>query len=219
MASSNDIPWAWIKCIEDLVNSSKTNSSHMDEPPSPPVELLPWLWLSDEFTVQRDIVKFKQMGITHVLSLNGMTPHMSKILKSDIEEQGIIHKHIHSEDEEGNDMIGKHWDECKSYLENVRNNVDNGRVVVHCLAGINRTGIIVCAAQMVLERTPILDVVRHSLDTTCGRLLWNRSFQRQLCMLAMKEGLLGEKPTGYTDDPIVLAPPPVAPRNALDRLL
>mmetsp|Transcript_2974 Transcript_2974/g.3586 ORF Transcript_2974/g.3586 Transcript_2974/m.3586 type:complete len:217 (-) Transcript_2974:703-1353(-) len=216
MSSYNKIPWAWIKCIQDLVDSRKISwevaSSH-------PVELLPWLFLSDEFTVRREICKFKKMGITHVLSLNGMTPAMSELLTSQIQEQGIVHKHIHGEDEEGYDMIEDHWEECKSFLESVRNN--NGRVVVHCVAGINRTGIIVCAAYMVLERTPIVKVVQDCLAKTHGTLLWNRSFQRQLCMLAMQEGLLGEKPKGYTNEPIEenIVAPPLAARSALDRLL
>jgi hypothetical protein len=47
-------------------------------------------------------------------------------------------------------------------------------------------------------------------------LLWNRSFQEQLCTLAAQEVLLEDKPQDYTDDPIEdisLSPPPQGPRT------
>lgn len=33
-----------------------------------------------------------------------------------------------------------------------------------------------------------------------GTVLTNLSFQKQLCLLAAKEGLLGDKPDGYTNE-------------------
>jgi hypothetical protein len=55
---------------------------------------------------------------------------------------------------------------------------------------------------MVLERETILNVVQHCVNCR-GVVLWNRSFQKQLCLLAAVQGLLGTKPPGYSDDPIV----------------
>ena len=83
------------------------------------------------------------------------------------------------------------------------------RVLVHCVAGINRSGLIACAAQMVLERQPLLEVVRYCIKQR-GSVLWNRSFQRQLCQLCQLtqgEGLLGPP---CQKDTITLSPMIVA---------
>eukprot|EP00957_Ditylum_brightwellii_P025747 1947915-Ditylum_brightwellii.AAC.1 len=135
--------------------------------------------------------KLKDLGVTHVLTVNGMPAHQADWLKDKTETAGIVHKYICGEDREGYDMIGKHWDECRSYLDAVRNN--GGRVVVHCAAGINCSGLIVCAAQMHFE-------------------------QQDLCLLAAKDGLLGEKPEGFTDDEIAVIPLPPPPRQSLESL-
>jgi len=68
-----------------------------------------------------------------------------------------------------------------------------------------------------MEQVPLLDVVRNCVAKR-GSVLWNQSFQRQLCMLAMQEGLLGPKPIGYTDEEIKAIPIGPPPRTALDKL-
>mmetsp|Transcript_8107 Transcript_8107/g.10894 ORF Transcript_8107/g.10894 Transcript_8107/m.10894 type:complete len:236 (+) Transcript_8107:71-778(+) len=214
MANNTDkptnIPWAWIKCVREItdIGIDKYRSISL------PVEIVPWLLLSDEMSV-RNTSKLKDLGVTHVLTVNGMPAHQADWLNDKIETAGIVHKYVRGEDREGYDMIGKHWDECRSYLDAVRNN--GGRVVVHCAAGINRSGLIVCAAQMYFERQNVIDVVRHCVDRRF-LILSNVSFQKQLCLLAAKEGLLGEKPEGFTDDDIAVIPLPPPPRQALESL-
>merc|ERR1712232_482754 len=64
---------------------------------------------------------------------------------------------------------------------------------------------------MILERQPMLEVVQHCLEKRGGSLLWNRSFQRQLCDLAQEHGLLGPRPPNYNYVPMEEkkpAPPP-----------
>lgn len=197
---ADDIPWAWVKRVKDLVH----------DPPHPlptdlPVEIIPWLYLSDEKSA-RDYSKIQKLGITHVLSVNGMPSNAAKELSDDLQCLGVTHKHVSGEDEEGYDMLGEHWEECLGYLREVREG--GGKALVHCVAGINRSGLIVCAAHMVLESESILDVVEGCVRKR-GMVLWNRSFQEQLCVLAAKEGLLGNKPEGYSDDePFDRAMPP-----------
>jgi len=113
-------------------------------------------------------------------------------------------------------MIGQHWDKCYTFLKQATE-VPDARVVIHCVSGINRSGLIICAAFMIFEQLDVLHVVDHCIKKR-GSLLWNRSFQEQLCVLAAEHGLLGEKPEGYDDKPISkvpLAPPPI---KAFDRL-
>ena len=117
-------------------------------------------------------------------------------------------------------MLGRHWDECRDFLQCVREQAANGGgsggvVVVHCAAGINRSGLIVAAARMVLERQSLIHVVQHCVAQR-GSFLWNRSFQKQLCLLAAREHLLAEAPAGYSDEPIEatgLSPPPRSKRE------
>jgi hypothetical protein len=212
--SETSIPWAWIRALDHLVET------HEDSLPAAlPVEILPWLYLGDQWSVS-NVYRLKELGISHVLSVNGMPREQLKWIREEIfQPAGIIHKHVQGEDEEFYDMIGEHWEECKEFLATVRNN--GGRVVVHCAAGINRSGLIACAAHMVLERKPVLSVVQ-SVISKRGYLLWNKSFRKQLCILAANEGLLGEKPVGFDDAKIVeesLPPPPQIPKQALAKLL
>merc|ERR1719354_551783 len=113
-------------------------------------------------------------------------------------------------------MIGRHWDECHLFLKEAFE-VADAKVIVHCVSGINRSGLIACAAVMIFEQLDVLDVVDLGIEKR-GMLLWNKSFQEQLCMMAAEHNLLGEKPEGYDDEPIckVLLPPP--PIKAFDRL-
>lgn len=88
-------------------------------------------------------------------------------------------------------MIGRHWSECRAFLESVRDAGDV--VVVHCVAGINRSGAICLCGLHDLGATSVLEAIEH-VKGRRGSLLWNASFQIQLCQLAAEHGVLGEKP-------------------------
>lgn len=106
-------------------------------------------------------------------------------------------------------MIEKHGDECFEFLNSVREK-EGCKVVIHCRAGINRSGLVTCAALMMYERKCVLDVVRYLIERR-GMVLSKQSFQKELCVLAFKWGLLGDKSVGYSDEPIEkmsIAPPP-----------
>jgi protein-tyrosine phosphatase len=207
---NEDVPWAWVKCIEEKIRQTTFSSV-----PDLPVEILPWLFLSDEENA-KNTLKLKSLGITHVLSLNGVPSNHEKWFNDLYDVGGIEHKRIHADDSESYNMIEKDWKECYSYLEKVQN-TDGAKVVIHCVAGINRSGLVASAAYMIFGRVTVLEAVEACLEKR-KTLLWNQSFQRQLCVLAAAENLLGPKPEGFTDEPKVLKPIPPPPRTALDRL-
>jgi hypothetical protein len=91
-------------------------------------------------------------------------------------------------DDEHYDMLGLHREECRNFLQEAKES--GKKILLHCLGGHNRSALIVAAAMIVLERTPVLDVVRH-IKSKRGIILTNLSFQRQVCELAAEEGLLG----------------------------
>jgi len=202
------MPWAWIKAVNDIVTQEPW------DPPEGrlPVQLLPWLWLSDHMHVQQANT-LMELGITHVLSTNAMFNHELNHLRDRLQRVGIQHDYVKGRDEERYDMIGLHWEKCREILLAVKE--AGGRIVVHCVAGTNRSGLIACAAVMHSERLPVLDVVQLA-KAKRGMILTNLSFQRQLCELAAREELLGDRPEGYTDDPVADIPPPPSFRDAFD---
>lgn len=206
-------PWAWIKCLRDITDPSKSKFRRTNDADDVdlPVEILPWLFLADRKSAM-NMVKMKELKVSHILSVHCATPREELYYQDRLEGTGIVHHRIHCDDTEGYDMIGKHWEECFTFLEQVKN-TPGSRVVVHCVAGINRSGLIVAAAYMIFQQQSLIPAVQHCLDRRGGMLLWNRSFQDQLCRLAQKEHLLGGHPDGYTEEPLIDETPPPPPAH------
>ena len=202
MLPDTSYPWAWHKALHEIVLGEPWEEPLVGQ--VLPVQLLPWLWLSDQESLERNAAQLRRRGITHVLSTNAMEPNEFDEFRSTLHRFGIHHHAVHGHDEEWYDMLSNHWEECEEFLRLVK--ATGGRVVIHCSAGINRSGLIACAAIMVLERRRLLDVVRL-VKQKRYTLLMNPSFQRQLCLLAAREGLLGPPPDGFSNDP----PPPRKP--------
>lgn len=170
----------------------KVNRILTDPPftePVLPCEILPWLFLSSEMACRP--TAHRMTGMTHVLTVNAMSPQRSTQLEWEYRSVGIDHYYVGSYDEEGYDMLGKHWTtDCRPVLERVRNE-PNSKMVVHCAAGQNRSGVIVAAALVDLEGWSLIEAVRW-LKSKRGLVLTNLSFQRQLCELAKELGQLGQ---------------------------
>ena len=97
-------PWAWIRATQDILNSPPFH-----EPPKLPVELLPWLFISDMVSVRRNIWSLKaKMGITHVLTTNSMSDYELEVFQTELQQASVQHCIVPGEDEFGYDMIGKH---------------------------------------------------------------------------------------------------------------
>ena len=79
---------------------------------------------------------------------------------------------------------------------------------MHCNHGINRSVFFIAAAMLVFNdnnnndnNTTLLNVIKKLKQKCNGKkILTNLSFQKQLCILAQREGLLGTKPIGYNND-------------------
>merc|ERR1712113_356361 len=143
--------------------------------------------------------------------------HSLERLANGFKRIGIIHCAVEGEDEVGYDMLGKHWQTCKEFILQAKHEFgERTKIVVHCAAGQNRSGLIVAAAMLTLWKQPqpeqiittqhgteeekptLLNVIKY-LKAKRGIVLTNLSFQRQLCIFAAEHDCLGEKPKGYTD--------------------
>ena len=155
-----------------------------------PVEIMPSLFLSDARRAH-DVSRLKSLGITHVVNVAG------KSAEGPAEEYcaaGINVLNVDADDEEGYPMLEKHLSEVHAFVNETRTGTYSGRVVVHCVAGINRSGVILAAILMLDKKLSVLEAVAHCRLARGNCFLWNGSFQTQLVALARSEGLLGPAP-------------------------
>ena len=100
----------------------------------------------------------------------------------------------------------------------------DGRVLVHCAAGLNRSGVRGGGAHAVDAET-VLETVAHCRRARGNMVLCNESFQEQLVALARADGRLGPAPgrpgsvVPETPSPPGAARERPAARSALDRLI
>jgi predicted protein tyrosine phosphatase len=153
-----------------------------------PVEITPYMFLSNAQNAH-DIEMLKERGITHVLNVAG-TAGMGPL--SEYADANITVLNIDADDEEGYQMLSRHYQKCHAFVETAR--TSGGKCVVHCVAGINRSGVIVAAVMMLNEQQNVLDVVAHCRERRGNEFLSNELFQEELVAMARREGLLGPKP-------------------------
>lgn len=142
-------------------------------------------------------------GITHVLNVAG-TAGQKKVDLDAYQKAGIVNQTIHGEDEEGYPMMGKHWNECMNFIQSAP---PGSRIVVHCVSGLNRSGLLVAAYKLQKERCNVLDAVAHLRHQRGNLALNNKSFIAQLVAFARTQNLLGPKPGEEGCRVLKMAPP------------
>jgi len=187
MAESSP-PLAWIRAVNDIIIERRWES----EPQ--PVKITPWLYLADYATVRnidagQGTGPLLEAGITHALTTDAMKDQTVEVLGRKLAAAGIQHHVVRAQDEEGYNMIENHWEECRKF---------SCRSLSGGTESIWTHRLIVTPALMVMEKLPVLEAVK-TVNRKRGIFLTNLSFQKQLCELAQKEGLLGDKPPGYSD--------------------
>jgi len=155
-----------------------------------PVEISEGLFLSNATGATR-LNRLNELGVTHVMNVAGRVG--SLIPDEAYRDAGIRLLIVDAEDEVDYPMLDKHFEDAKSFVNEARDG--GGACLVHCQAGINRSGVLVAAYKMVSERMEVLDVVLHCRRQRGNLFLsTNQGFQEQLVALARREGLLGTAP-------------------------
>lgn len=137
-------------------------------------------------------------------------------------ELDIAHGYVGGVDIIGYKMIEYHWDDARSFIQECLQQTEsqNPKIVVHCAAGTNRSALIAGAAMIAFSRTTtskdasdkafqskpnefnFLDVIRILKKNQRGVVLNNVWFIQQLAEFAQRQGRLGPRPSGYTDEPL-----------------
>ena len=164
-----------------------------------PVQINNYLYLSNAENAHK-MDKLKTRGITHVLNVAGPSAQIQD--GTIYEKNNIIALNIDADDEEGYPMLKKHLMECQLFVNKCKK-MKNGKIVIHCHAGINRSGVIMAAIYMLEEKKNILDVVKHLRLCRGNACLWNESFVKQLIKLASSKALLGPTPNIASNNNVV----------------
>ena len=167
-----------------------------------PVDVTPNLYLGDAGSAA-DVERLKSLGITHVLNCAaGETRNMSVIYL----QNGMQSLAVAAKDNENCSLLDGHVD-VEAFLVKAR---QSGRVLVHCVQGLNRSGLVVAAA-LVRDGVSVIDAVRTLRARRGNDALSNTNFQRRLVRYAARRGRLGPVPDVEVSEARAAAPAPAPP--------
>ena len=149
--------------------------------PSSASMVLPHLYLGGESDAT-NIAALKKLGITHVINCAaGYTNTGPNFYGKEFKYWGF-----EGEDDWNYDIM-QHFQKTFDFIEKAR--VSGGKVLIHCLMGVNRSGALSTAYVMVHENTGPITAARK-VKKARHMVLTNEQFQRQLISLADKKGYL-----------------------------
>ena len=172
-------PWKQKEVAKILHETKREESENTSI--SEPVAIIPGLLFLSSFHAASKIPVLKYHKITHVVRL---CPEMLQDWTR--ESPDIKYTAISARDYETYDIM-QHLDTVLGVMAEAAKS--NTAVLVHCFAGVNRSGTLVTAAYMKHTRTPLFEAVRY-VKSKRDVLMENEGFQRQLVVWASKEGLL-----------------------------
>lgn len=121
-----------------------------------PWKLLDHLYLGNSMNA-RSSPSIRELGITHVVNLAGddvKTPAFYDVRKVDTLT-------IAAKDELDYNMI-QHHEQVFQYIERARK--DGGRVLIHCVAGVNRSGLMCMTYLLEYLQQPLMKVLKSVLN-------------------------------------------------------
>jgi dual specificity MAP kinase phosphatase len=113
-------------------------------------QILPYLFIGNyRDASNREL--FAELGVTHVINVTGTLP-------LSFESDGIRYKRLPASDS-GSQNLSQYFDEAIEFIESAR--ATEGRVLVHCQAGVSRSPSIVLAYLIARSRRSLSDAFTH----------------------------------------------------------
>jgi protein-tyrosine phosphatase len=150
-----------------------------------------WLLISG-FYAHEAIEDLKtKYGVTHVTNMaHGETGEGDKC-KEAHEEAGMAYLGFDGKDVVAYDIM-QHWEEIKPFVEDFnKTRGEKDKLLVHCMAGVNRSAAVVVAVVCHTEDKPLLEAITHA-HRHRGTILTNKPFGNNLVNWARKEKCLVE---------------------------
>lgn len=173
----------WLLAMRHQLTSNDFSSVE----PKLPCQILPHLLLGD-MACASQFGLLKQSDVTHVLNVAGEYARGACV--DEYRSQGFEYLEVAAMDLAGYDML-QHWPTAAAFIQRALDG--GGKCLVHCAAGINRSGFIAGCELMLRKRLPVLQVAMR-LRAARGVVLLNESFCHQLLRLAQEHALLGPSP-------------------------
>eukprot|EP00451_Oxyrrhis_marina_P013434 CAMPEP_0204327538 /NCGR_PEP_ID=MMETSP0469-20131031/12658_1 /ASSEMBLY_ACC=CAM_ASM_000384 /TAXON_ID=2969 /ORGANISM="Oxyrrhis marina" /LENGTH=185 /DNA_ID=CAMNT_0051309779 /DNA_START=38 /DNA_END=595 /DNA_ORIENTATION=+ len=142
-----------------------------------PCQILDWLILGGQDDAL-DVPALKKEGITHVLNT------AADMVKSGPRWYGNVveYKEFASQDTQDYDIF-QHYEETAAFIDEAKK--ANGKCLIHCFAGVNRSAALCVAYYMLSTGEPLYPAILKCQEIR-GRLLTNEGFQTQILQFAQR---------------------------------
>lgn len=152
--------------------------------PNGAAKILPFLYLGGEDSATK-FSFLKDIGVTHIVNCaEGYCTTGIEFYKKEM--ANIKYLGFDAKDEDGYDIM-QHFDDVYTFIEDARKT--DGKVLIHCLAGVNRSGALAVGYVMLHNKIGPLSAV-NLVARARGSLLSNETFQLQILMFAKQRNML-----------------------------
>mmetsp|Transcript_19354 Transcript_19354/g.21532 ORF Transcript_19354/g.21532 Transcript_19354/m.21532 type:complete len:196 (-) Transcript_19354:52-639(-) len=152
-----------------------TQVKELDDPAirqEPPLdEILPGLYLGDMWKAKYSAGILLKSGVTHVLPVGESMPRPFP------EDFKYYPKRIEIDDSEVEDLLS-HFDECIEWIDEA---LKDGKIYVHCAAGISRSATVVSAYVMKKQSISAAKAEEH-VRSRREQIMPNKGFKKQLLL-------------------------------------
>ena len=145
-------------------------------------QLLDHLYLGAEDDAT-NVKNLKELGITHII--NCAESYIAT--GEDFYGKEIKYMGFEGEDDDDYDIL-QHFEVVTSFIDEAR--LAGGKVLIHCIMGINRSGALALAYIMMLRNIGPLSAAKVAKEKRKGVLVTNHGFQKRLIQFAQNKGLL-----------------------------
>ena len=149
-------------------------------------KVLDFLYLGNEIEAAKESVK--ENNFTHIINCAALDCQTGCRYYGD----GVKYLEFEADDIEESEEydILQHFQETFDAIEDAR--TSGGKVLLHCIMGINRSGALATAYVMVHKNMDVISAAKV-VKAARGCLMTNESFQKQIIAFARERNLLPEK--------------------------